>query len=61
VTVANGVAYLNEGSHLVAIDTFSGNIDFNYDTGSLIWGAASVSNGVVYVGNQGGTLYAFGL
>jgi hypothetical protein len=61
VTVADGVAYLGEGTHFVAIDTSSGKIDFNYDTGSLIWGAASVSNGVVYVGNQGGTLYAFGL
>ncbi len=61
VTVANGVAYLGEGSHLMAIDTSSGTILFNYDTGSDIWGAASVSNGVVYVGNQGGTLQAFGL
>ena len=61
VTVANGVAYLGEGTHFVAIDTSSGNILFNYDTGAYIWGAASISNGVVYVGNQGGTLYAFGL
>jgi hypothetical protein len=62
VTVANGVAYVGEGSHLVAIETSSGNILFDSgDTGSPIWGAPSVSNGVVYVGNQGGTLYAFGL
>jgi polyvinyl alcohol dehydrogenase (cytochrome) len=62
VTVANGVAYVGEGSHLVAIDTSLGNILFDSgDTGSPIWGAPSVSNGVVYVGNQGGTLYAFGL
>ena len=61
VTVANGVAYVGEGTHFMAIDTSSGNVLFNYDTGSSIWGAASVSNGVVYVGNYGGTLYAFGL
>jgi hypothetical protein len=60
VTAANGVAYVGEGSHFVAIGTSSGNILFDYDTGADIWGAASISNGVVYVGNQGGALYAFG-
>jgi polyvinyl alcohol dehydrogenase (cytochrome) len=60
VTAVPGVAFVGEGTHFVAIDTSSGNILFNYDTGSNIWGAASISNGVAYVGNQGGTLYAFG-
>lgn len=61
VTAVPGVAFLGEGTHFVAIDTSSGNVLYNYDTGSNVWGAASISNGVVYVGNQGGTLYAFGL
>ncbi len=56
-----GVAFIGEGTHFVAIDTSSGNILFNYDTGSNMWGPASISNGVAYVGNQGGVLYAFGL
>jgi outer membrane protein assembly factor BamB len=59
VAAVPGVAFVGEGTHLVAIDTNSGDILFNYDTGSNIWGAASISNGSVYVGNQGGTLYAF--
>jgi polyvinyl alcohol dehydrogenase (cytochrome) len=62
VTVANGVAYLGQGSYFMAINTSSGGTLFRYNTGStMFWGAASVSNGVVYIGAVNGTLYAFGL
>jgi len=60
VAAVPGVAFVGEGTHFVAIDSSSGQILFNYNTGSKIWGAASISNGVAYIGNQGGTLYAFG-
>jgi hypothetical protein len=63
VTIANGVAYLGQGSYFMAIHTTSGGGTlFRYNTGTdQFWGAASVSNGVVYIGTVGGTLYAFGL
>ena len=64
VTVVPGVAIVTEGTSIVLIATSSGQIlktltDTN--SGSLYYGAASVSLGVLYVGNMDGRLYAYGL
>jgi outer membrane protein assembly factor BamB len=45
------------------IATSSGQTLFRYqdtNSGSLFYGAASISNGVLYVGNQDGHLYTLG-
>jgi polyvinyl alcohol dehydrogenase (cytochrome) len=62
VAVVNDVAFLGQGNVLMAIHTKTGgNTLFRYYTPSAIWGAPSVSNGVVYFGTVDGTLYALGL
>jgi outer membrane protein assembly factor BamB len=45
------------------LDASTGSVLFQYqDTNpSYFWGAASVSSGIVYVGNSDGRLFAFGL
>jgi outer membrane protein assembly factor BamB len=54
VMAVPGVAFVGEGKHIVGISTANGHILFNYTTTDLIKGAASVSNGVLYVGNNSG-------
>jgi outer membrane protein assembly factor BamB len=57
------VVFLGQGTSFMAFDTSTGNTLFSYqDTnpGSNFWGPASISNGVAYIGNQDGTLFAFG-
>lgn len=61
VSAIPGVVFVDEGPHMLAIATTSGKILFNYKTSSTIDAAPSISNGVVYEGNNSGTLYAFGL
>lgn len=61
VSIVPGVAFVEEGAHFVAINTATGQVLFNYNTGAAIQGGAAISNGVVYVGNTSGVLYAFGL
>lgn len=64
VSVAGGVAYVGQGQYLMAIATAGGQTLFRYQdtsSGSNFWGGASISKGRVYVGNQDGTLDAFGL
>ena len=56
-----GVAFVGEGTHIVGISTANGQILFNYSTTDIVKGAASVSNGVLYVGNNSGNLYSFSL
>jgi polyvinyl alcohol dehydrogenase (cytochrome) len=61
VSAVSGVVFVGEGSHLLAMNAATGRILFNYTTSAGIQGGASISNGVVYLGNSAGTLYAFGL
>jgi polyvinyl alcohol dehydrogenase (cytochrome) len=63
ITVTPGVVFLGQGSYFMALNSSTGNTLFSYQdtaSGSDFWGPASVSNGVAYIGNQDGTLFAFG-
>ena len=61
VSAISGVVFVGEGPHMIAISVSTGKILFNYKTSSGIVSAASISNGVVYVADKSGTLYALGL
>jgi polyvinyl alcohol dehydrogenase (cytochrome) len=63
VTAVPGVALVCAGQTVYAVSTTTGTILWSYqdtNSGSDFWGAPAISNGHVYVGNQDGTLYAFG-
>lgn len=63
VTAVPGVIFLGQGTYFMGFDTSAGNTLFSYqdtNTNSNFWGPASISNGVAYIGNQDGTLFAFG-
>lgn len=57
------VVFVGQGTYLMGIRASDGATLFTYQdstSGSAFWGAPSISNGMVYAGNQDGTLYAFG-
>jgi outer membrane protein assembly factor BamB len=63
VTAVPGVAFVGAGNTVYAVNTSTGAILWSHQdtsSGSDFWGAASISNGQVYVGNQDGNLYTFG-
>jgi outer membrane protein assembly factor BamB len=60
VSVVPGVAVVGEGNHLIVAATASGKTLFEYTFSSGFYAAASISHGVIYIGNTDGTLYAFG-
>jgi outer membrane protein assembly factor BamB len=63
VTAVNGVAFVGAGNTAYAVGTTTGAVLWRHkDThdGANFWGAAAISNGHVYFGNQDGRLYAFG-
>jgi outer membrane protein assembly factor BamB len=68
VTVVPGVAFVDAGNTVYAVGTDRGTILWSYqDTNggsgfwaAGFWGAPTVSDGRVYVGNQDGNLYTFG-
>jgi hypothetical protein len=62
VTAVPGVLFLGAGTYFMGFSASSGNTLFSYqdtNSGSDFWGPASISNGVAYIGNQDGTLFAF--
>ena len=64
VTAVPGLAFVDAGNTVYAISTNRGAIVWSYKDkhgGSRFWGAPAVSGGRVYVGNQDGRLYAFGI
>lgn len=64
VTAIPGVAFVTQSGNLQVIATASGQVLktlSDTSSGSLYYGAASVSNGVVYVGNMDGNFFAYGL
>jgi outer membrane protein assembly factor BamB len=57
-----GVAFAGAGNTVNAVATSTGAILWSYQdttSGSTFWGAAAISNGQAYCGNQDGNLYAF--
>jgi len=64
VTAVPGLAFVDAGNTVYAVGTNRGTIVWSYKDkhgGSRFWGAPTVSGGRVYVGNQDGRLYAFGI
>lgn len=61
VSLIPGVVFVSTGDDIVAMATATGKTLFDYNVGSAIYGAASISHDAVYVGNTAGTLYVFGL
>ena len=61
VSAIPGVVFVGEGPHMLAIDAASGQVLFNYPTNGNVYAAATISNGVVYIGSNSGTLYTLGL
>src|SRR5579863_861304 len=59
VSAVPGVVFAGEGSHLVAVNAATGKVIFNFDTGAQIYGAPSVSGGVLYFSSTNNTLYAY--
>lgn len=64
VTVVPGVVVVGEGTDIVVIATATGQTLFTFqdtNSSSRFFGAASISNGVLYIGNRDRNLYAFGM
>jgi outer membrane protein assembly factor BamB len=64
VIVVPGVVVVEDGSAMVVLAAASGQTLFSYKDhtkSSVFYGAASISNGMLYVGNFDGNFYAFGL
>lgn len=58
-----GVAFVTEGTWVVGVATSNGQSIFHFNdanSNSHFWSSASISNSMVFVGNQDGNLYAFG-
>ncbi len=58
---ANGLIIDGEGSTMEVLDAATGTRLYSYETGDGIYGPASVSRGMIYMGSLDGYLYAFGL
>jgi polyvinyl alcohol dehydrogenase (cytochrome) len=58
VTAIPGVVTVGEGSHIVLLSATTGSVLLSFPTTAPAWGAASISDGVLYQGDIGGTLYA---
>lgn len=63
VSAVPGVIVVGQGNFVMVVDAVTSATLFRYqdpNANSVFWGAASISNGVIYIGNKDG-LYAFGL
>jgi polyvinyl alcohol dehydrogenase (cytochrome) len=63
VTGVPGVAFTGAGHAVYAVNMSTGAILWTYqdtNSGSNFWGPVTISNGIAYIGNQDGNLYAFG-
>ncbi len=64
LTVTPSLLMAGAGTELVVVDVTSGKLLYHFHDGnvaSYFWGAPTISNGVIYMGNKDGYLYAFGL
>jgi len=62
--VVPGVVAIGAGAFLYVLDSRTGATLFSYhdpSAVSLFWGTPTISNGMLYIGNKDGTLFAFGL
>lgn len=62
VTVVPGVAVIGNGYYLIVVNTVTGATLFRYkdtNANTVFFGAASISNGVLYIGDSTGHLFAF--
>ncbi len=64
VTAVPGVVVVGEGSFVIVVDAVTSQTLFRYhdtNSGSIFYAPASISNGMMYIGNMDDNLYAFGL
>ncbi len=64
VSAVPGLVIVGTGPNIAIVSASTGKSLFTYTDatkGSLFWGAASISNGMLYQGNLDGNLYALGL
>jgi outer membrane protein assembly factor BamB len=64
VTAVNGVVVVGEGPFIIVVNASTSATIFRYDdtnSGSTFFASSSISNGMMYLGNADGHLYAFGL
>src|SRR6266487_3802289 len=62
ITAVPGLVILGQGTYLMVLNATSGQTLFRFqdtNSSSQFWGWASVSSGVLYIGNADGHLYAF--
>jgi len=60
----SGMIVVGAGDTMYILNMLTGKALFTYqdtNSNSIFWGAATISNGILYEGNMDGTLYAFGL
>jgi len=63
-TVIPGLVIVSASNQLLILDTATGQPKFTFrapGVGATFFGSATVSHGVLYIGNANGALYAFGL
>ena len=64
VTAVPGVVTVGQGTYLTVLSASSGALLYSHQVtigGGKFYGAASISNGILYIGHANGKLYAFGL
>ncbi len=61
LSYANGLIIDGEGNTMEVLDAATGTRLYSYETDNTLYGPASVSRGMIYMGSLDGYLYAFGL
>ena len=59
LAAAPGIVAVAEGDKILVVSATSGKTLYAYKTLSAIYGSPSIANGVLYIGDNSGTLYAF--
>jgi outer membrane protein assembly factor BamB len=63
VAVVPGVLVVSEGTYVVVLAAASGTTLYRFQdssSDSFFYGGASIANGVIYIGNKDGNLFALG-
>ncbi len=64
VTAVPGVVVVGEGNFVIIVNAVTNQTLFRFQdthSGSAFFGSASISNGMLYIGNMDDNLYALGL